>query len=121
MRRSLTWLLAGGLGLAATPAWAVSESDIARYAVHSDRFDAQLPAPRLSRLSRREKQRRAACILRGMERQHGADGVEAALQLIQVLSSGVEFDDPTIESFNGRYGSVYGRLVRRCTETAGGA
>lgn len=109
------------LGLmCAVPAAAVEGRTVERFMRLSDRFHTQLPRSEVVSLSRRAKRARAVCILSRFEEGFGPDGVRALMNLMNVLSTGAEFDDPTIVAFNERFGRQYDRTERQCTRAATG-
>ncbi len=114
----LTILFVIGAALAPTRAMAVTDGEIGRFVELSDRFNAKLPRHTFSGFSDDQKRARATCILMGFEGRFGSEGVSALMDLMSVLARGAQFDDPTIVSFNGRFGSVYDSLVDQCTRRA---
>jgi len=109
---------AGAAVVSAAPAWAVQPATVERFVRLSDRFHARLPKSRVTDLPPAARQERAVCILSRFEADYGADGVKSLMRLMNVLSKGAEFDDPTIIAFNERYGSAYNRTEKECTGRA---
>jgi hypothetical protein len=112
----LAWT--GAAILPSAPAWAVESATIDRFVRLSDRFHARLPKSRVSDLPAAARQERAVCILSRFEADYGPEGVKSLMRLMNVLSKGAEFDDPTIVAFNERYGSSYNRTEKECTGRA---
>jgi len=114
--RGLALLL--GWAMAAGPATAVDSAAVSRFLTMSDRFHAQLPGSPVAGLADQQRRTRAVCILTRFEEGFGAQGVPALLSLMDVLSKGAQFDDPTIIEFNERYGADYERIQAECTRQA---
>lgn len=108
----LGWMLGTG------PAAAVDSAAVSRFLTMSDRFHAQVPGSLVAGLSDQQRRVRAVCILTRFEEGFGARGVPALLSLMDVLSKGAQFDDPTIIEFNERYGADYQRIQAECTRQA---
>lgn len=121
MGRRRTGIISLAIGLAVlagSPALAVSKGQIERFLRSSDAFEERLPRSPILRLSDRQRRARAACILTEFEAAHGTKGLRAVFDLMAVLSSGAEFDDPTIISFNDRFGPEFDRIESSCTNRA---
>ncbi|MEM7614052.1 MAG: hypothetical protein AAF245_03335, partial [Pseudomonadota bacterium] len=88
------------MALWAAPVPAVENRTVDRFLRLSDRFQTQLPRSEVKNLPQSAKRARAVCILSRFEEGFGADGVRALMNLMNVLSTGAEFDDPTIVAFN---------------------
>lgn len=112
----LAWICAAVVP--STPALAVETATVNRFVRLSDRFHARLPNSRLSDLPAAAREERAVCILSRFEAAYGPEGVKSLMRLMNVLSKGAEFDDPTIIAFNERYGSSYNRTEKECTGRA---
>lgn len=112
----LAW--ASAAALPAAPVWAVESATVDRFMRLSDRFHARLPKSRVVDLPPAAREERAVCILSRFEADYGAEGVKSLMRLMNVLSKGAEFDDPTIIAFNERYGSSYNRTEKECTRSA---
>ena len=104
--------------LSAGPAFSVADSDVVRFVKLSEQFNAQLSKSAIAGLSQDQRRIRAQCILDTLEQQHGRGGVEAVMQLMQVLSVGTEFDDPTVVDFNSKFGDAYNAASRNCLKVA---
>jgi len=102
------------------PVWAVDNGTVDRFLRLSERFQSQLPGSRVLSLSPAAKRDRAVCILSRFEDGFGNNGLQALMSLMNVLSRGAEFDDPTIVAFNERVGTEYDRAERQCTRSARG-
>ena len=118
---AVTAALVLAAGFAASPARAVSDATVDRYVRLSDAFHAQLSRSPIAGLSADARRARAVCILSRFEQGFGAEGVAALMELMDVLSQGAEFDDPTIIAFNDRFGASYDRTETECTGQARGS
>ncbi len=108
------------LFLTASASLAVDNGTVDRFLRLSERFQSQLPGSQVQRLPVGAKRDRAVCILSRFEDRFGNNGVRALMNLMNVLSTGAEFDDPTIVAFNEQFGSEYDRAERQCTRAASG-
>lgn len=106
-----------GVGYAGE-ARAVDDRTVQRFLSLSERFQSQLPGSQVLSLTPAAKRARAVCILSRFEDGFGANGLQALMNLMNVLSTGAEFDDPTIVAFNERFGAEYDRTERQCTRAA---
>lgn len=111
----------GLLLLVAAPANAADAATVDRFLRLSDNFHARLSGSPLGGLADTQRRARADCILSRFEEHHGAVGVAALMDLMNVLSDGAEFDDPTIIAFNDRFGPDYDRIERECTRLVRGS
>lgn len=107
--------------ISAEPAFAVTDGDVARFVTLSERFNSQLSRSAIEGLNAGQQQVRANCILQRIEERFGTQGVAAVMNLMQVLASGTEFDDPTIVEFNKRFGGPYDKAARNCLKVARGS
>ncbi|WP_112322368.1 hypothetical protein [Oceanibium sediminis] len=118
------WLLLSALLvplITATPGFSVENRTVERFVRLSQAFHDQLPRSGIAGLSPAAQRARAVCILSRFETGYGPDGVAALMRLMSVLSSGAEFDDPSIVAFNERFGGSYDRIVGECTRASSGS
>ncbi len=92
---------------------AASDADIRAYATYAARFDARQGRPEIAPETGHAI---AGCVLADFEDRHGRAGVARLMELMRTVSSGVEFDDPTVVGFTETYGDTYGAIVNRCRD-----